>query len=183
MRIRAAAAEDAPSLGCVMVESWLSAHRGQIPEAAWQRRVAEWTPEVSSRGWAGLLLARADGSAPRDVLLVAEGDAGAIDGLVHGSRAVDDITGAVASILSLYVATDRRGRGIGASLLRTAASELAALGFGRLRVDVLTANHAGRGFYEALGGHEAGQGTFDEDGHPLPVTVYEWSDIGVLSRD
>jgi hypothetical protein len=39
--------EDAPAMGRVMVDSFLSAHRGQMPDAAWQQRVDEWTPEVS----------------------------------------------------------------------------------------------------------------------------------------
>ena len=32
-------------MGRVMVDSFLSAHRGQMPDAAWQQRVDEWTPE------------------------------------------------------------------------------------------------------------------------------------------
>src|SRR6187431_2054584 len=52
MRIRAAVVDDAPAMGRVMVGSWLSAHRGQMPDAAWQKRVDEWTPAVSARGWA-----------------------------------------------------------------------------------------------------------------------------------
>ena len=44
-------------MGRVMVDSFLSAHRGQMPDAAWQQRVDEWTPEVSARGWARCELA------------------------------------------------------------------------------------------------------------------------------
>jgi hypothetical protein len=36
--------EDAPAMGRVMVDSFLPAHRGQMPDAAWQQRVDEWTP-------------------------------------------------------------------------------------------------------------------------------------------
>ena len=50
MRIRRAVPADATTLGAVMVESWLSAHRGQVSDIAWQRRVDEWTPEVSAAG-------------------------------------------------------------------------------------------------------------------------------------
>ena len=71
MRIRAAMVDYAPAMGRVMVDSWLSAHRGQMPDAAWRKRVDEWTPAVSARGWARTLTEREDGDAARDVLLVA----------------------------------------------------------------------------------------------------------------
>jgi hypothetical protein len=38
--IRVAVLEDAPAMGRVMVDSFLSAHRGQMPDAAWQQRLA-----------------------------------------------------------------------------------------------------------------------------------------------
>lgn len=77
MKVRAAVLEDAPVLGRVMVEAWLSAHRGQMPDWVWQKRV-------------------------------------------------DD---------------------------------------------------------EAMGGHELGQRTFDEEGYPLPETVYGWPDLTALIGD
>jgi hypothetical protein len=45
-----------------------------MPDAAWQQRVDEWTPEVSARGWARAITDQAEGNAARDVLLVAEDD-------------------------------------------------------------------------------------------------------------
>lgn len=83
MKIRSATSGDAPALGRVMVASWLSAHRGHMPDAAWQKREAEWTPDVSARGWARTLLARANRSAPSDVLLVAEDDSGDLTALAY----------------------------------------------------------------------------------------------------
>jgi ribosomal protein S18 acetylase RimI-like enzyme len=180
MRIRAATIEDAPALGRVMVESWLSAHRGQLPDEAWQKRVDEWSPDVSARGWARVLAEQADGNAPRDVVLVAEDDSPAPHGLVYGTPADDDLSGATAEISALYVSPDHRGRGIGAMLLRAAARELATFCFTTLRVGVLTANLPARNFYEAMDGREVGRRTFDEEGYLLPVTVYAWSDISVL---
>ena len=50
-------------MGRVMVDSFLSAHRGQMPDAAWQQRVDEWTPEVSARGWARAITDQAEGNA------------------------------------------------------------------------------------------------------------------------
>ena len=175
MRIRPATAEDAAALGELMVESWLAAHRGQMPEALWQKRVAEWTPEVSARGWARVLADRAEGRAPGDVLLVAEDDDGVIVGLVYGTAADDE--GAVGEIAALYVAPDRHRDGLGTTLLRAGAAELSRLGMRSLRVSVLTRNVAARSFYEAMGGLEVGQGTADEEGVALPTTVYAWSNL------
>jgi ribosomal protein S18 acetylase RimI-like enzyme len=182
MRVRAAVVDDAPAMGRVMVDSWLSAHRGQMPETAWQKRVAEWTPDVSARGWARWFTERAEGNGSRDVLLVAEDDAGVLLALVSGTATADDASGSTAEVGSLYVRPDRRRQGIGASLLREAAGELARRGFSALQIGVLTANLPARGFYEAMGGTEVGHRTFDEEGYLLPVTVYAWSDIAALFK-
>ena len=183
MRVRAAVVEDAPAMGRVMVEAWLKAHRGQMPDAAWQKRVDEWTPDVSARAWARLLTERAQGDHGRGVLLVAEDDAGDLVGLVLGTEAEDDTSGSTADISALYVLPDQQGRGIGRRLLQEAASETATLGFSSLEIGVLTANLPARGFYEAMGGREAGQRTFDEEGVLLPGTVYTWPDLAALSLD
>jgi ribosomal protein S18 acetylase RimI-like enzyme len=181
MRIRAATLSDAPAMGRVMVESWLSAHRGQMPDEAFQRRVEEWTPEVSARGWARALTEQAVGIALREVFLVAEDDEGVLIGLASGAAAADEPSGSTAEIGSLYVLPDRRGRGVGGSLLRAACRELGDLGFGSLHIGVLAANLPARAFYEAMGGREVEQRTFDEEGHLLPLTIYVWPDLTTLA--
>ena len=152
-----------------MVESFLYAHRGQMPVAAFQKRVDEWTPEVSAGGWARVLAQSADGNSDRDVVLVAEDDQGIL-GLVSGGAAqggVDDTTGEVGA---LYVHPRRHGQGVGRALLRAAARHLADLGYTELQIGVLSANRPARAFYEAMGGREIGQGTDDEEGYLLPLT-------------
>ena len=57
MRVREARVEDAPAMGRVMVETFLAAHRGQMPDEAWKKRQAEWTPEVSAEAWQRALTA------------------------------------------------------------------------------------------------------------------------------
>ena len=171
MKIRPATTADAPALGELVVSSWLAAHRDQVPEEAWLERQETWTPEVSAEGWARLLHARAVGEDDAHVLLVAEED-GALRGQVLVR--VDDGT---AHLLSLYVAHDRLSRGTGRGLLVAAARAAAARGCTRMRVGVLTANTPARAFYEALGGVVVGTRTFDEEGHPLPETVYGWDDL------
>ena len=160
-----------------MVEAWLAAHRGQMPDAVWQKRVDEWTAEVSSKAWARLLAEMDDASSARVVLLVAEDEAGDLVALVLGTKAEDDASGSTCKIDALYVRPDRQGSGVGRVLLRAAASQLAALGFSTLLIGVLTANLPARAFYEAMGGQEIGQRAFDEEGTLLPETVYKWSDI------
>ena len=49
-----------------------------------------------------------------------------------------------------------------------------------LRIGVLTSNLPAREFYEAMGGREVEQRTFDEDGLLLPETVYAWPDLMTL---
>lgn len=177
--VRVARPEDAAALGHLMVESWLAAHRGQVPDEAWHARVAEWTPEISARGWSRVLEDLAGAEAPECVLLVAEDDSGILVGLAYGVLDVERGQGEVAA---LYVAPQHHRRGIGAGLLRAAAVALVDLGADVLRISVLTANLPARQFYAAMGGHEAGQGTTEEDGNVLPSVVYEWPDPSVLAR-
>ena len=177
MKVRDAVVDDAPAMGRVMVESFLAAHRGQMPETAFQKRVEEWTPEVSAGGWARALAQVSDGNPEGDAILVAEGDDSDLVGLVSGGAAEHEVNGPVAEISALYVLPSRHGRGIGRSLLRAAAGNLARLGFAELRVGVLSVNLSARAFYEAMGGREIGQGTFDEEGYLLPMTIYTWPDI------
>lgn len=180
MRIRSAVLDDAAELGRVMVTSWLSAHEGQIPEEAWRRRVADWTPGMSAQGWTHVLIDQTNGVAQRDALLVAEDDAPQLVGLVYGRPANGGGPDPTADVRALYVAQAYRRRGIGATLLRAAALELDQLGFSTVRLEVLSANLPARAFYRQIGGREVGQGTFDEDGYLLPVTIYEW-EIGSLA--
>jgi ribosomal protein S18 acetylase RimI-like enzyme len=130
---------------------------------------------VSSQGWARVLVDQDNGDAPRVVLLVAEDLEGQLVGLVYGRTAHDDDPTSIAEVRALYVAPTCRRQGIGAALLRAAALELNEIGFSTVRLEVLSANLDARAFYEDMGGLEVGKGTFDEDGHLLPVTIYEWS--------
>ena len=170
-------------MGRVMVRAWLSAHHGQMSDAAWQKRVDEWTPEVSARAWARLLTERAEGDHPRAVLLVAQDDTDDPVALILGTESDDDTSGSTAQIDALYVLPDRQRQGVGRLLLQEAASELATLGFSTLLIGVLTANLPARAFYEAMGGHHIGQRTFDEEGELLPGALYAWSDIAAVTGE
>lgn len=183
VRIRAAGLGDAPALGRVTVEAWLSAHRGQMPDGAWQKRVDEWTPEVSAAAWSRLLTERVGGDHEPSVLLVAESRSSEPVALVLATEDEEDESGATAQVNALYVLPAHQGRGIGRLLLQAAAGELASLGFSRLHIGVLAANHPARAFYEAMGGREVGRRRFDEEGFLLPETVYGWPVLADLVPD
>ncbi|MBD3926204.1 GNAT family N-acetyltransferase [Nocardioides cavernae] len=182
MEVRSALLEDAPALGRVIVEAWLSAHRGQMPEEAWRKRVEEWTPEVSAEGWARLLSEMATDDQLRTVLLVAEEGPGEPVALVLGTTDESDASGATAQVIALYVLPSHQRHGAGRLLLHTVAAQLRSLGFTALRIGVLTSNLPAREFYEAMGGREVEQRTFDEEGLLLPETVYAWPDLTALLR-
>jgi len=73
-------------------------------------------------------------------------------------------------------------QGIGQALYTRLADDLRHLGARSLRVWVLTANHAGRAFYSALGGEEQHTETFRLAGQTLHKTAYVWPDISVRRR-
>ena len=64
MIIRAAREGDAPAMGQFLVETWLAAHKGQVPEGQWLARRKNWTPEKSPQGWAETLLDMGEGKSP-----------------------------------------------------------------------------------------------------------------------
>lgn len=115
--------DDAPAMGRVMVDSWLTAHRGQMADAAWEKRRDEWTPEVSARAWERSLRERDAAQGAGDVVLVAVDDEGSLAGLVLGLAAEDDASGRTAEIAAIYVGPDRRGQGVGRLLLQAAVGE------------------------------------------------------------
>jgi GNAT superfamily N-acetyltransferase len=179
MRVRKARVSDAAAMGQVMVEAWLTGHHGQLPEAAWEKRRDEWKPEDSAAGWERNLRQLDADPSLREVYLVAVDEDDAIIGLVMGSPA--DASRQIAEISALYVLPDRHGQGVGRLLLEGVAAELSLAGFTSLHIAVLTANLPARAFYEAMGGRDIGERTFDEEGVPLAERVYAWPDIRVLT--
>lgn len=162
----------------VMVDTYLRAHRGQIPDEAWQKRHDQWTYDVSERGWAKTLSEIAAGTRPDECIFVACDEQDVAIGLAMGGPSDDDA--AVGDIGPIYVLPEYQGRGLGRELIRSASAFLFARGMGALHIGVLEANAPARGFYEALGGRVVGRRTFDEYGHDVPGVVYGWPDIGVL---
>lgn len=181
IRIRDAQVLDAPAMGELMVTTWLRAHRTHIPPAAWNRRQASWTPADSAAGWERHLRARdADPGGAQACYLVAEDPAGSLIAVAAAAVAANDSTGITAEVGSLYVDPDHQRHGLGRQLLQQLATRLHAIGVQTLHVGVVATNVEAQRFYEALGGHPAGQRLFDEDGDLLPELIYAWPDLTTL---
>jgi ribosomal protein S18 acetylase RimI-like enzyme len=175
--IRAAREADALAMGQVTVSTYLTAHRGQVPEEAWAKRAEEWTSEVSAQGWVRAIAA---GEGTQDCVYVATDEGGAIVGLAMGGPANAEELPQTGAVYALYISTQHQGQGLGRRLVQAVAADLAQRGMTALQIGCLAANTPARGFYATIGGRLIGERLFDEDGVMLPEVVYEWADIGAL---
>ncbi len=180
MRLREANLSDVAAMAQVMVDTFLIAHRGQIPEEVWQWRQKEWTYAVSAQGWERALRDIADGTSPRECVYVAAGDAGEILGLAMGIPTEKAANGGIGEICALYVHPDHRRQGVGRRLVAAVAARLAQRGFTSLQIGCLKANAPARQFYEALGGQIVAEREVEDAGFRLPEVVYGWPDIKTL---
>lgn len=183
MVIRAAHLDDAPAMGRVIVDTFLSAHQGMMPQEAWNKRKAEWTPEVSARNWERALQEVAQDPDCRDCIYVAEDESGEVVGLAMGVPSETqsaDSAEQIGEVSVLYVRQSCQGQGIGRRLVQAVATHLAQNGISTLHIAVLKSNAPARRFYEAIGGQIVGEREIDEEGFLLPEVVYGWKDITVL---
>jgi ribosomal protein S18 acetylase RimI-like enzyme len=178
MMIRAAREADAPVMGHIMVDTWLVAHRDQIPAEVWAKRAEEWAPEVSADGWARTLHEIATDERSQDCIYVALDEGGELVGLAMGGPA--DAEAQTGAVYALYISTRHQGQRLGRRLVQAVAADLAQKGMTALQIGCLAANAPARGFYEAIGGHLVSERLFDEEGVMLPEVVYAWPDIQAL---
>ncbi len=164
-----------------MVETWLEAHCGQIPDEQWRRRRDAWTPELSAGGWSNTLAEMSDGTRTRTcIFLVYDAAGDQLDGLVMGAPARHGPWRDAGQIVALYVRRARRGQGLGLELLQTAIADQQHRGFERLIIGCLDTNTSARGFYEHLGGIVVGQMEDEEYGFTNTQVLYGWSDLASL---
>lgn len=180
--IRLAKIEDAPAMAQVIVDTWLSAHRGQIPEGQWQRRRDEWTYAVSERGWRELLEEIDSGSNTQDCVYVAVTDEDEVVGVAVGCSAELNMLTNAAEVSVVYLRSAYQGQGLGRSLVQTVAAHQATLGKSALIIRALETNAPARSFYEALGGRVIGTHETEDYGFKEPQVVYGWEDIRALER-
>jgi len=157
-----------------------AAHRDHMPDEAWAKRAAEWTPEVSAQGWAGTLREITAGTGLHECIYVAVEEGGELIGLAMGGPANADELPQTGAVYALYVRMSHQGRGLGRRLAQAVAADLAQHGMTALQIGCLAANASARRFYEAIGGRLVGERLFDEEGIMLPEVVYEWTDIETL---
>jgi GNAT superfamily N-acetyltransferase len=182
IHIRSAKITDAPAMSQVIVDTWLSAHRGQIPEGQWQRRHDEWTYAVSERGWRELLEEIDAGSSTQDCVYVAVTEEDEVVGVAVGCPAELSLLKNAAEVSALYLQSAYQGQGLGRRLVQRVAAHQAALGRRALLIRALVTNAPARRFYEALGGRVMGTYETEDYGFKEPQVVYGWEDIGALEQ-
>jgi len=184
MIIRAAREGDAPAMGQFFVETWLAAHKGQIPEGQWLARQKNWTPEKSAQGWAETLRDMGEGESPDYCVYLAvdTADSPEIIGIVMGGAAQVGPWPEAGEIYLLYVRMDRQGQGVGKKLLATAVGHLAQLGMSKLVIRCLDTNVPACGFYEACGGQKVGEVETEDEGFPELQWIYGWEDSAAIYK-
>lgn len=160
--IRRAGAADAAAIARIQVQSWRETYGGIVPQAYLDqlsagREERQWRRGLGTGGWA----------------FVAEWESQVV-GFASGglSRARRDITG---ELFVLYLLRGFHRRGVGRALFDACHYELARCGHHGLLVWVLADNPA-RGFYERLGGVEAGESHVQVGGARLREVAYVWTD-------
>jgi ribosomal protein S18 acetylase RimI-like enzyme len=180
MRIREADLPDVMPMAQVTVDTFLAAHRDQIPDALWHWRRENWTYAVSAQGWERTIRGvGADLNRPQCVYL-AEEEGGQIVGVAM-ARALADGANRTAEVGALYVHPRWQKLGVGRRLVAAMARHLAQQGIVTLHIGALRSNALARKFYEKLGGQVVEEREVEDAGFRLREVVYCWPDIGALT--
>ena len=163
---------EAAGIAAVHVAVWRTAYPGVVPDhtlTGLSRDGLAGRYEATIRGGAAVLVARSSGDGP-----------GRVVGFATASRSRPGPRFADGEVETLYVLDDWRERGIGRSLLRESARNLAALSCRSLFLWVL-ADNPSRWFYERLGGRAAMRATTSVGGRRLPQIAMVWDRIETLT--
>jgi ribosomal protein S18 acetylase RimI-like enzyme len=184
MLIRPATEADAPALGPVMVDTYMAAHKGQVPDEAWQRRKQAWSYEISANAFARDIRNIANGSDPQSCIFVAVDDGREeIMGLIVGGEGDNALLPNCGEINALYVRTEHHGRGVGRRLLEAAVRFFVVQGKTALMIGSLNTNTPAAGFYSAMGGRIIGTRDGDEYGFKITEDIYGWEDLSRFPLD
>lgn len=142
LRIREAVETDAAVMSEIQIRSFRAAYRGVVPASyldgldpgRWQEI---WTRRVGER----------DGGR---TVLVAEMD-GEVVGFAYLGPSPDPDRAGDGHLFSIHLDPERRGRGLGASLMDEVVRLLALAGFGHATLWVMEANQPAQRFYRRLG--------------------------------
>lgn len=165
-RTRIAKSGDAGAIARVHVETWRDTYAGVLPEP---RLVAMSVPSHEAM-WSRVV-GRRD-----EVVLVAEGDPGAVVGFGTCGPSRGARLPFVGEVLMLYVLPDHQGGGVGRELLTGLFRRLIRRGAGSALVWVLAANPA-RYFYQSLGGCLIAERAVSFWGAQVRECAYGWPDL------
>ncbi|RIQ11274.1 GNAT family N-acetyltransferase [Jiangella rhizosphaerae] len=167
-----AADGDAAAIARLHVQSWRSAYRGHVPDAFLDDAGLD---DRQAARWAGRFADRRG-----TMTVVARDPERALAGFAHTALDHDPRLGNFLD--NLHVRPDLKGQGIGRRLLAETALRLQEAGApDRLYLEVLETNEAARGFYQALGGVEAGRAMDRFGDQDVPILVYAWESLDPLA--
>lgn len=167
--LRLATPDDTDAIAEIHVAAWESSYRGIMPDEEFAKRPLE-RRRIQWRDWL---------ENDEHVVLVACGRAGEIVGFA-GARLLDPpVSGFESYLATLYLRPERKGQGLGKTLLRGIAGELLALGATNMVLRTLRRN-AARAFYEKYGARLLPEGIEVDAGH-FDDVVYAFDDLEALS--
>jgi GNAT superfamily N-acetyltransferase len=174
IKLRPAAAADAPLIAAIHVASWRDAYAAILSP--------DYLSGPIEMERLDLWLRRMREPDPGQIVQVAETEDGAVIGFVCAFCNVDSQWGSV--IDNLHVVRNLRGHGVGARLLRSMPALLERQGaLGGLHLWVFSANSAALRFYKRLGGKVVGQDVSEipaANGSPV-LRVY-WPTLRSIGR-
>jgi ribosomal protein S18 acetylase RimI-like enzyme len=173
-RIRPARITDAANLAWVRLETWRTAYRGLIPEAAiasmdLKKETARWierlqVPQPDSYLFAAEIQPESGSGGPEA--------APGVVGFCGGGPDRDDDPDYSGELYAIYVLQAYQGLGVGRALVQHAVEWLIQNDRHSMLIWVLRDNHNARRFYEALGGKAVRERSIIIGGVSLPEVGY-----------
>lgn len=159
--LRSATRSDAAEIARIYVDTWRAAYAGILAP----KFLAAMDVERQAKGW------RREVGSKNDVIVMSHGDS--VAGFCSGGRERDHDDFFRGEVFTLYVDPSAQRRGIGSRLLVEMLRRLQ----GPVLVWVLEQNHAGRAFYDALGGLPVRRRSETVGGEPMGQIAYAFFDI------
>jgi GNAT superfamily N-acetyltransferase len=170
--IRRAEAGDAAAIAQLRIDAWRATYRGMMPDAY----LDAMNLSDSAAFWSRILGAA---SPHASVYVAVEGDR--IVGFAAGNRRDPPKLGFDAELSAIYLAAERKRRGLGRRLVAAVAADQRQRGATGLVTWVIAKNQGARAFYEALGGELLVEQPFQWDGIDLVEAGYGFRDLDALS--
>ncbi|MFT6168506.1 MAG: ribosomal protein S18 acetylase RimI-like enzyme [Celeribacter sp.] len=152
-------------IAALQIASWRGAYRGLLSDAYLGQPVED---DLRAK-WVGMDVPAGD------VLLVSETD-GDVDGFIYVMCGKNPTY-----IDNLHVSPSRKRGGIGAALMRTAATRLIALGHSAVSLTVITDNTPAVAFYDKMRGMRGPVQNEKLYGEPVKTYPVTWFDLQALA--